>query len=665
MSTPLFSLANIHGLLRHVLRLAVPVSVVLTIYLYLYPFFLTCGFPLPTTTSQHGHLGAWTETIKLHLPGIQASPSDSQTPPDFRVAPFRLLALGDPQIEGDTSIPNYYAKTSFPHFHSFLKRLVSRSDDYPSFHASTKQAFHDLVDFYFDDIPATLESIRKRIDLFGNDFYLAHMFRAVHWWTVPTHVAVLGDLVGSQWISDEEFDRRARRYWHRAFKSGERVPDDVAAWPAGTYDPAGELGTRLYDDVWQKRILNVAGNHDIGYAGDLTKERFERFERVYGKANYELRFELPASVLSPAGASSIRNETVDPDHEGHSNQSDRLTPELRIVLLNSMNLDTPVLNTELQDQTYSFINDVINTATAVEYSGHFTVLLTHVPLYKPEGTCVDAPFFTFHDDGTLKEQNQLSADASKGIVEGIFGLNGDASADGAGMGRRGVVLNGHDHEGCDTWHFINQSESAKPSDTNSDSAVKSDTVIRSDDKEEDEVKNEDENVKQSDDSDDDELDKSDSSDEASLLADLTPVEEATQPVREWQVRTWSNATSESIVGAPSLPGLREITVRSMMGGYGGNAGLLSAWFDEDTWEWRFEYATCALGTQHLWWAVHITDLIVALLLVVYGVMSIWPRPETKTAVKVAQTKANGNGNGYGVSNLTANGETNGNISEKS
>lgn len=638
-------------------------SVVLTIYLYLYPFFLTCGFPLPATTSQHGHLGAWFETIKLHLPGIQASPSDPQTSSDFRVAPFRLLALGDPQIEGDTSIPNYYAKTSFPHFHSFLRRLVSRSDDYPSFHASTKQAFHDLVDFYFDDIPATLESIRKRIDLFGNDFYLAHMFRAVHWWTVPTHVAVLGDLVGSQWISDEEFDRRARRYWHRAFKSGERVPDDVAAWPAGTYDPAGELGTRLYDDVWQKRILNVAGNHDIGYAGDLTKERFERFERVYGKANYELRFELPASVLSPAGASSIRNETTDPDHEGHSNQSNRLNPELRIVLLNSMNLDTPVLNTELQDQTYSFINDVINTATAVEYSGHFTVLLTHVPLYKPEGTCVDAPFFTFHDDGTLKEQNQLSADASKGIVEGIFGLNGDASAAGAGMGRRGVVLNGHDHEGCDTWHFINQSEPAKASDTNSDSVVESDVAIRSDDKEEEEVKNEDENVKQSDD--DNELDQSDSPDEASLLADLTPVEEATQPVREWQVRTWSNAMSESIVGAPSLPGLREITVRSMMGGYGGNAGLLSAWFDEDTWEWRFEYATCALGTQHLWWAVHITDLIVALLLVVYGVMSIPPRPETKAAVKVTQTKANGNGNPYGVSKVTTNGDTNGNISEES
>lgn len=669
MFSPLLSHANIHGLLRHVLRLAVPVSVVLTIYLYLYPFFLACGFPLPSSTpvtapqDAGGHLGAWFETIKLHLPGTQPSPSDAQPPSALRVAPFRLLALGDPQIEGDTSIPNYYAKTSFPHFHSFVKRLVSRSDDYPSFHASTKQAFHDLVDFYFDDIPATLESIRKRIDLFGNDFYLAHMFRAVHWWTVPTHVAVLGDLVGSQWISDEEFGRRARRYWHRAFKGGERVPDDVAAWPAGMYDPAGELGTKLYDETWQKRILNVAGNHDIGYAGDLTKQRFERFERVYGKANYELRFELPVSLLSPAGAASIRNETADPDHEDQSSQSNRLTPELRIVLLNSMNLDTPVSNNELQEQTYSFVNDVINTATAVEFSGHFTVLLTHVPLYKPEGICVDAPYFTFHDDGTLKEQNQLSADASKGIVEGVFGLNGDPSAAGGGMGRRGVILNGHDHEGCDTWHFINQTEPTKPSNADPESAVESDNLVRSDAKDEGDPENE--TVKQSGDSDGYEIERSDHSDEASLLAALGPVDEAAQPVREWQVRTWGNATSESIVGAPSLPGLRELTVRSMMGGYGGNAGLLSAWFDEDTWEWRFEYATCALGTQHLWWAVHITDLIVAVLLVVYGVMSFWPRSVREPAVNERQTKANGNGNGYGASKMTTNGGANGNTSEKS
>lgn len=282
MSSPLLSHANIHGLLRNVLRLAVPVAALLTVYLYLYPFFLVCGFPLPapsatnsTLHNGHSHFSAWLETIKLHLPGSAAH--DRPTTSALRVAPFRLLALGDPQIEGDTSIPNAYKPSSFPHLHSFFDRLTSRSDDHPTFHSSTKQAFHDLVDFYFDDIPDTLESIRKRIDLFGNDFYLAHMYRTLHWWTIPTHVTVLGDLVGSQWISDAEFARRGDRFWHRAFRGGTRVPDDVAAWPAPTYDAAGALGTALANATWARRLINVAGNHDIGYAGDLTMERFERF----------------------------------------------------------------------------------------------------------------------------------------------------------------------------------------------------------------------------------------------------------------------------------------------------------------------------------------------------------------------------------------------------
>lgn len=565
------SLPVLHGLLRHVLRLLVPLSVILTVYLYLYPIFLTCAFPLPTSpTEVHSGLSSFFETVRLHTTAA-ATPQEAEddatksadertSAPTLRVAPFRLLALGDPQLEGDTSIPNAYSDSSFPHLHAFFTRLVSRSDEYPTFRTSVKQALHDLVDFYFDDIPNTLESIRKRIDLLGNDFYLAHQYRTLRWWTVPTHVTVLGDLVGSQWISDEEFERRGWRYWNRVFRDGERVPDDVATWPREVYDVAGQLGVSLYNETWQSRILNVAGNHDIGYAGDLTKERMDRFERVYGKANYELRFELPPALLSREAAATIRNDSFsaggeDNDSDSASSQDDRLIPELRVVLVNDMNLDTPVVDTDLQDQTYNFINSVINTATAVEYKGHFTVVLTHVPLYKREGICVDAPYFTFHEgDGTLKEQNQLSADASKGFVEGIFGLSGDATAPGNGQGRRGVILNGHDHEGCDTYHFINQ--------TGGD-------------------------------------------DDGS---------------KAWEAKRWDEAIQGGLVDDPSLPGVRELTVRSMMGDFGGNAGLLSAWFDEDRWEWRYEFDQCALGTQHIWWAVHIVDLLTVVAGGVYAVV---------------------------------------------
>ncbi|KAH8681828.1 hypothetical protein BX600DRAFT_478845 [Xylariales sp. PMI_506] len=541
------------ALLRNVLRGLVPLCLISTLYLYLYPVFLGCAFPLPDTQPA---ASAFQSTLQQHL-GKNAS--------QVHIAPFRLLALGDPQLEGDTSIPNAY-REPFSHLTSFFSHVTFRTSHY-SFRERVRSALHDLVDFYVGDIPDTIESIRKRIDLFGNDFYLAHIYRTLNWWTKPSHITVLGDLLGSQWISDEEFERRSWRFWNRAFYGAERVPDELATYPASEYDVTGTLGDDNSPNgtAWRRRLINIAGNHDIGYAGDLTMERLERFERDFGLAAYELRFELP--ILDPAVNASIMNPDTNPD-------SLLLSPELRIVVINDMNLDTPALTPELQDHTYAFVNDVINTATAVEFLGHFTIVLTHIPLFKVPGVCVDAPFFDFHsseEGGGVKEQNQLSLDASKGFLEGIFGLHGDSNAPGNGLGRRGVILNGHDHEGCDIYHFINQTQGEE-------------------------------------------------------LAD-----------REWESKRWHVAKAEGIPSRAGHPGLREITVRSMMGGFGGNAGLLSVWFDETTWEWRFEFANCALGRQYLWWFVHIIDLIaVVAVLSAAGVnVDRWPK------VPAALKKVNG------------------------
>jgi hypothetical protein len=65
-----------------------------------------------------------------------------------------------------------------------------------------------------------------------------------------------------------------------------------------------------------------------------------------------------------------------------------------------------------------------------------------------------------------------------------------------------------------------------------------------------------------------------------------------------------------------------VTVRSMMGDYGGNAGLLSAWFDVDHGVWKFEYDTCALGKQHIWWAIHIVDIVAVILGILSGLLRL-------------------------------------------
>ncbi|PBP18805.1 hypothetical protein BUE80_DR010464 [Diplocarpon rosae] len=515
---------SLRYLLRYALLALVPLCSVFSVYLYSYPAFHLCAFPSPEQNSRAEYIN----TLRHHTPWISRDAT--------RVAPFRLLALGDPQLEGDSSIPDAEA-ASFPHLSKFWEDALRPHGPRRSALERLRLGLHDLIDFYLDDIPKALRVYHKRLDHVGNDYYLGHIYRTMHWWTDPTHVAVLGDLVGSQWIDDDEFESRGWRYWNRVFRGGAKVSEELA-WRE---DDQGTL--MLGEDTlgWKSRIINVAGNHDVGYAGDLTPERVARFTKVFGNPNYELRFRLPV------------NSTTD---VGTKNQEERPIPELRIVVLNDMNLDTPVGSQEMQDETYGFLNRVISSSEDVTRSAHFTVVLTHIPMYKNDGICVDGPFFDFFD-GTfgngVKEQNHLSRDATKGFLEGIFGMSENSGAPGAGLGRNGIILTGHDHEGCNVYHYINQSSISE---------------------------------------------------------------------RQWEATTWKRAVDTHLHEQKDLPGLREVTVRSMMGNYAGNAGLMSLWFDDETWDWKFEFANCGLGIQHIWWLIHILDLIVAAIALVYGALLV-------------------------------------------
>jgi hypothetical protein len=455
-------------------------------------------------------------------------------------APFRLLALGDPQLEGDTSIPRARA----PSAHAATPRTVGRD----LLAGRARAALDGLGELSSDALVRALVALfaaRKRADLLGNDLYLAHVRRAAAAWARPTHVAVLGDLLGSQWIGDDEFERRAGRFWGRVFRGARPVPQEVLVPGAGAEDgiapgavvdgldgaPAEEeepyapreevLGADA--EAWRRRVLVVPGNHDIGYAGDLTRERAERFERAFGPLNGDIVFRLPR-----AGNSSLSEEEA--------------PPAIRVVVLNSMNLDGPTYDFDLQRDTYQFVNSVMNSLDPVGARRTALVLLTHVPMHKDAGVCTDAPLFTYHGDGDdagVREQNMLSPERSRdAVLQGLFGKHPSADAPARGLGRDGVVLTGHDHEGCDVYHHVDREAQA------------------------------------------------------------------------WRAQRWGDANTSALVADTDRPGLREVTVRSMMGQYGGNAALVSAWWDAEAGRWSIDVANCMLGTQHVWWLVHILDLVV-------------------------------------------------------
>ncbi|KAL4962268.1 uncharacterized protein BDV14DRAFT_178616 [Aspergillus stella-maris] len=570
---------SLRWLLSRLLIGLFPLALTTTVYLYLYPVFSGCAYPLPQNNSS--------ETSSAFLHTLQQHITPQSQPQLDKSAIVRLLVLADPQLEGDTSLPR-------PEY-QLENRLRKHRDDvlasidtapFPlhlDVWAALQKAARSVVR---SDLPRAFKAARKRLDLLGNDYYLAHIYRTLHWWARPTHVTVLGDLIGSQWLSDGEFAWRGERYWKRVFKGGERVEDSYTMTGQGGYAAEAE-GEQIFElpssPDWAHRIINIVGNHDVGYSGDASEKRIQRFEEVFGRANWDIRFRHPAVHVSVQGAG-----------QGEGAAEIEITPTLHLINLNSLTLDGPPFSQDIQGHGYAYINDLISHRSyPVDDRSTFTLLLTHLPLHKADGVCVDGPYFSFFDAdddneeqrykaGGLREQNHLSEHVSThGVLQGIFGMSGDEGAPRGGLGRNGLILTGHDHEGCDVVHSLHKSLPSVNADDDSDA----------------------------------------------------PNEENDQEKEQlctWNATRYIPQTQES--SSQSTPSIREITLRSMMGEYGGNAGLLSLWFDTTSAEWKHAMTLCPAGVQHIWWAVHVIDLvtlIVAVLYIISLIMSL-ARPGTGT-----------------------------------
>jgi hypothetical protein len=565
-------------LLGRVFTLLLPLTLAASVYLYLYPVFNGCGFPLPRVQSANGDSASIISRLQQNV-AVNTFLQHLRTPDatsDNQPAIFRLLVLADPQLEGDSSLPLPDWKLvprMRKHWRAVQEAVAEASATTPLPKALLDQNVLDnittgLKTFLTKDVTRSFRATLKQVDLFGNDYYLAHIYRTLFWWTRPTHTTVLGDLLGSQWIDDEEFSWRSTRYWTRVFRGAERVEDTLTSTgaPGGGH---GHAKTQLEplgpgaDPAWPRRIINVAGNHDIGYAGDVSNARMERFEREFGRANWDIRFQHPPVSRG-----------------GNDSDGSVVTPTLHLINLNTLLFDTPALFEDLQTRSYSYLNDLISERLyPVEDRSTFTLLLTHLPMHKEDGICTDGPYFTFHDEddsdgldgvprwksGGLREQNHLSDHISaSGILQGIFGLNGDENAAHRGYGRKGLILTGHDHTGCDVIHYINRT------------------------------------------------------------AETTGEPEGSSETQSWKwaAKRFNKYRPEKL----TTPSIREVTLRAMMGEFGGNAGLLSAWFDASVGEWDYEITMCPAGVQHIWWTVHVLILVT----VIVGLLALVMRAQVET-----------------------------------
>src|SRR5699024_3343364 len=113
------------SLARRLLFVLLPLAIAATIYLYLYPVFHGCAFPLPRKTEEGVGKQSTNPLLATFRQHVGTASADEP-------AIFRLLVLADPQLEGDSSLPspdNALSVRIQKHWLAVKLALQYRSDD--------------------------------------------------------------------------------------------------------------------------------------------------------------------------------------------------------------------------------------------------------------------------------------------------------------------------------------------------------------------------------------------------------------------------------------------------------------------------------------------------------------------------------------------------------
>ncbi|KAF9155063.1 hypothetical protein BG015_011201 [Linnemannia schmuckeri] len=408
---------------------------------------------------------------------------------------------------------------------------------------------------------------RAHVDLAFNDAYMRHIYKQMmsssweplallsaflsksrkpHTPRSPTHVSILGDLFSSQWIDDAEFDVRVARYRSifpdPSLSSGAVVAGEESSVPV---------------------MINITGNHDIGYGYDISQDRVERWEQVFGKSNFISSMDIP--VIDADGASENDTNSRRTQSTSNGRISDGSRRRLHLVVLNTMLLDGPSSDENLRGQTWKFLQEA--SLLKENNPKDKIVLLTHIPFHKEQGICVDPPDIRVHWDNTIIEQTMLTPNTTQWILNTL---------------RPDFVLNGHDHYGCDVVHTLQHGQDTWIASATTDLSLSTSGSSQKQDEEEKqkEVKG-----------------------------------QAPPPPPALRVREITQRSMMAEFGGYS--GLFEIKIPSYSSLSENNNSN-----EEEAEELEFHYTACGFFNDLQVWIVIITDLVVVLLWAFYGLVHL-------------------------------------------
>ncbi|OVA05817.1 Phosphoesterase domain [Macleaya cordata] len=233
-------------------------------------------------------------------------------------------------------------------------------------------------------LPLAPKSLALEIAQFYTDLYMRRSFLASILPFKPDLVLFLGDFFdGGPQLSDEEWQESLSRFRH-IFDLNHRG---------------------RYSDI---PVYNIPGNHDNGYAAVLSHNPkvIDRYEKEFGARDY--RFTVG---------------------------------EVEFIAIDSQTLDGLEHGT-LTSTTWNFVKNV-----SADVMVHPRVLLTHIPLYRPDWTScgpqrsspiINQRVSRASYDQDITYQNYLTEESSRLLLDLI---------------RPVLVLSGHDHDQCTVTHL--------------------------------------------------------------------------------------------------------------------------------------------------------------------------------------------------------------------
>lgn len=326
------------------------------------------------------------------------------------------------------------------------------------------------------------------------DLYLRRAFSRMQRILHPDTVFFLGDLFdgGREWSTAESTSPEERwrpyggKFWLKEYERWSRI--FVRHWnDGGASAGRGQRGRKL--------IASLPGNHDLGFAKGIQVPVRKRFQAYFGEGNRvdvigNHTFVSVDSVslsakdqaggggggLDPAAAEAIWKPTEDflsqvpaikrravrqelRHQAGHIGPAVKHPHELlNLADPDAVALANQQLSERLQQEEKEADEDLVALTSSASTTSLFpTILLTHVPLYRPPDTSCGPQREQRRDHrnailihGGYQYQNVLTPDLSKFILDQVSG--GSSGGNGEKTDEIIHAFSGDDHDYCDIRH---------------------------------------------------------------------------------------------------------------------------------------------------------------------------------------------------------------------